>query len=218
MSGPPVQNRPSEAELRRLYVDDGKSCPAIAAGIGCDPSTVRQWLVAAGIPTRRRGHNNRFEPGQRSAFAGHTHGPEALAKIGAASQDRWDSGVMAKRRHWLKGAPPEMNPRWLGGITPERQAFYASREWREACVEVYARADGYCERCGADSRPVRWTKNAFHIHHCLTFKVVELRAEPGNLVLLCKPCHLWVHSRENVEGLFLAAPTLFDFMEEERAA
>lgn len=205
MSGPPVQNRPSDDELSRLYLDEAQSAPEIARGIGCDPTTVRLWLKAAGIELRPRGHNNRFEPGRASAFAGRQHTPGALAKIGAASQERWDSGAMADRKHWLKGAPPEMNPRWLGGVTPERQAFYRSPEWKAACIAVYSRADGYCERCGADSRPVRWTKNAFHIHHIVSFKVAELRAVLANLALLCRDCHLWVHSNANADLVLIAA-------------
>lgn len=40
---------------------------------------------------------------------------------------------------------------------------------------------------------------------------VELRAVPSNLALLCRPCHLWVHSRQNVNREFLAAePALAD--------
>lgn len=204
MTGRDITNRPSDADLRRLYVDDARSCPDIAREIGCDPTTVRAWLTSAGVPLRPRGHNNRFQPGQPSAFRGHRHSSAALAKIEAATRARGGVPYLRQGQHWLKNAPPEENPRWLGGVTPERQAFYRTPAWKAACVTVYARADGYCERCEADSRPMRRAKGAFHIHHIVSFKLVALRAEISNLVLLCRDCHLWVHSSANVDRHFLA--------------
>lgn len=227
MTGSLNSGRPTDADLRRLYVDDERSAPSIARDLSCDPTTVRAWLLAAGVTLRERGHNNRFEPGQPSAFKGRKHTPEALAKIEAATRARGGVPYLRQGQHWLKGAAPEMNPRWLGGVTPERQAFYRTPEWKAACVAVYARADGYCERCAADSRPERHTADAFHLHHIVSFKVAELRADPRNLALLCQPCHRWVHSRANTGRVLICAdaaefeakqPTLFDFLDAERNA
>ncbi len=46
-----------------------------------------------------------------------------------------------------------------------------------------------CVRCG-DTRHL-------HYHHVASFAEEHLRADPENLVLLCKPCHDWTHSKAN---------------------
>ena len=112
-------------------------------------------------------------------------------------------------KHWGLSGPDnpmwnrlgELNPRWLGGVTAERQAFYASQEWKSACSEVWKRDKETCQRCGlvhADDPCV-----PFHIHHVTSFSVKELRAEVSNLLLVCEPCHQWIHSRRNVNREYL---------------
>ena len=197
--------RPDAATLRRLYVDDGKGCPEIGRLYGRDPKTVLWWLRQASIETRKRGQNPlvQFKKGERSRFAGRKHRPESIAKLKAASAAAPRLPHLRGGKHWLKGAPPEMNPRWLGGVTPERQAFYRSEEWKQACVIVWHRADAKCERCGLDHRTIDRTKQRFHVHHIVSFAVEALRADPNNLALLCWTCHRFVHSKANVSGEFL---------------
>jgi len=96
----------------------------------------------------------------------------------------------------------ELNPRWLGGVTPERQGFYTSKEWKEACSYVWKRDGAICQRCGLhreDSLDM-----PFHIHHLTSFANKELRAEVDNLILLCEACHLFVHSKRNKENEFIS--------------
>jgi 5-methylcytosine-specific restriction endonuclease McrA len=95
----------------------------------------------------------------------------------------------------------ELNPRWLGGVTPERQDFYTSRAWKDACRTVWGRDKGICQRCGIKHKEA--LDIPFHIHHIVSFADKDLRAEPGNLVLLCEVCHWFVHSRRNLNGEFL---------------
>lgn len=196
--------RPTAERLAHLYTALGLGCPDIGWLYERDAKTVLYWLRQAGSQTRPRGSNPvvHFRAGVRSAFAGRTHSPAARAKIGAASVGRaWRSGA----DHWLHGAPPDANPNWKGGATPERQEFYRSAEWKVAVKAVWRRADACCERCSLDFRTVdRATTPTFHIHHRVSFAVRELRAVTSNLVLLCRPCHLWVHSNDNVAGAFLA--------------
>lgn len=198
--------RLTAAELRMLYVDENKGCPEIARLVGCDPTTIHHWLRDAGIPTRRRGSNPAvyFRKGERSAFAGRRHTPEAIAKVRASTVADGRVPYLRNGRHFLSGARPEDNPNWKGGLTPERQAFYRSDEWKLACVEVWHRADARCERCGFDHRDQRERNGErFHVHHIVTFQYPPLRAEPSNLVLLCPDCHRHVHSKENVSGEFI---------------
>lgn len=195
--------RPDAMQLRVLYVDRGLGCPEIGRIFGRDSKTVLWWLRQAGIPTRPRGSDTRqhFKSGQRSAFAGRKHTMEARKRIGAASAGRaWASGAA----HWLYGAPPERNPNWKGGATPERQEFYRSPEWAAVVRYVWARDNACCRNCGKDWRTVdRATEPTFHIHHVWSFQIRETRLHPSLLVLLCRPCHLWVHSKANATGAWL---------------
>ena len=95
----------------------------------------------------------------------------------------------------------ELNPRWLGGVTADRQSFYTSQEWKSACSSVWVRDDAKCQRCGLDHRIDKGIP--MHIHHIVSFKVENLRADIGNLILLCEPCHHFVHSRRNLSYEFL---------------
>jgi len=123
-------------------------------------------------------------------------------------QRRETSDVRANK-HWgsageenpMFGKNGADNPNWQGGIAPERQAFYSSREWKSACAEVWKRDNATCQRCGL--RCKKRSHGTFHIHHIVGFADKELRANPSNLVLLCRPCHHFVHSKENVSREYL---------------
>lgn len=51
-------------------------------------------------------------------------------------------------KHWVAVGPDnpmwnkrgELHPSWRGGVTADRQAFYASQEWKSACSAVWKRA------------------------------------------------------------------------------
>jgi len=94
----------------------------------------------------------------------------------------------------MYGRTGEDNPNWKGGVTPERQALYSSQDWAEAVKAVWARDEATCQRCGEVGE---------HIHHIVSFAVPELRTDADNLILLCRKCHNWVHSRKNTEYDFL---------------
>lgn len=90
---------------------------------------------------------------------------------------------------------------WKGGCTPERQAFHGSREWAEASLAVWRRDNGTCRRCAAIANKSPGTK--FDVHHIVGFEVVALRAVVRNLVLLCRKCHRFVHSKGNINRDYL---------------
>ena len=94
------------------------------------------------------------------------------------------------------------NPRWLGGITPERQSFYASYKWKMACSSVWKRDNATCQRCGTHRNEL--DDKQMHIHHIVSFANKELRTEISNLVLLCKKCHNFVHSKRNKYNEFIS--------------
>jgi len=93
----------------------------------------------------------------------------------------------------------ELSPNWKGGITPERQGFYVSQRWKNACVAVWQRDKATCQRCGLK----KIGDMPFHIHHIKSFADEESRAEIDNLMLLCEVCHSWVHSRRNIGNEYI---------------
>lgn len=201
--------RPSADMLRRLYIDMELGCPDIGWLYERDSKTVFVWLRQAGIPTRPRGSFTavHFKKGE-SRFKGHKHSLETIEKIRQATIASGRVPYLRNGKHWLSGAAPEENPNWKGGATPLRQEFYRSVQWKACARAVWARDNGCCRNCGKDWRLVnRKTEPTFHIHHVWTFQIPELRANPATMVLLCRECHLWVHSKANVTRAWLPQDT-----------
>lgn len=158
--------------LDREYIELGRSTGDIAAQFGVTDAAIIHRLKKHGIPRRSVSEARKLK--------------------------RWGA-VGADNTMWNRRG--ELNPNWKGGVTPERQAFYQSQEWKDACIFVWKRDGAKCKRCGLhrDEQP----DMPFHIHHIVSFAVPELRAANDNLVLLCKMCHQFVHSRKNENGDFL---------------
>lgn len=194
--------------LYQKYAVEGFSANEIAKLVHRDAKRVWEWLKDYGIETRPRGHNyasnsafcfwedNEFE----NPFQGRTHTEKSKAKMSESTKGPapWLRGEV----HHLYGVTGPDNPSWKGGATPERQAFYASQEWKGAAKVVWKRDRATCQKCGKYKGEHRNLQ--FDIHHIVGFAdSKELRAETSNLVLLCRTCHLWVHSNENTNQLFL---------------
>lgn len=202
------QKPQSEEWLRRRYLVDRASANEIAREVGRDPKRVWEWLRDYGIPIRPRGtdYGQAFKAGEPSAFLGKSHTPETRAKIRQRSIADGRVPYLKDGKHHLAGKSGADTPNWRGGRTPERQGFYSSQAWKDACVAVWHRADAKCERCGLDHRTIDRSVKAFHVHHIVSFQVCLLRAEPSNLALLCDTCHRWVHGKNNINRLFLEEP------------
>lgn len=186
------------------YLVEMLGCPDIGRLVSRDAKTVLYWLRKHGIQTRPRGADERqhFPKGTQTRL-GVKHTPEAIREIRQASLDRKAVPYLRNGVHFNKGKRGAVVANWKGGVMPERQTFYRSYEWKAAVKAVWKRADAKCERCGLDHRTIDRKKMRFHIHHIVSFAVKELRCEPSNLVLLCWTCHLWVHSKANVEGEYI---------------
>jgi hypothetical protein len=199
--------RPSAEWLRQKYEVERLNCTQLARGLQVDSKTAWQWIREAGIETRKRGFGhpeNWIKPGTPSRWKGHTASIETRIKIGAASKERWQhSEKMRNRRVWLHAVPPSSNPNWKGGITADRQALYNNQDWKKCARTVWVRDNGICQRCQLDYRTVDRKKVNLDLHHVDGFAVVERRTDPFNVILLCEPCHYWVHSKANTEKLFL---------------
>lgn len=205
-----IYPRPAPARLAMLYTEMGLGCPDIGWLYDRDPKTVHVWLRSAGIPTRPRGSDPaqwfKRGGGDPRSFSGTKHSDATKKRISVSSKGR--TPYLRDGQHWLHTVAPDQNPNWKGGATPERQEFYRSPEWKRAVKSVWKRENGCCQRCALDWRIVdRATTPSFHIHHLVSFATRELRASVENLALLCRPCHYWVHSNANVDGLFIKKST-----------
>jgi 5-methylcytosine-specific restriction endonuclease McrA len=108
--------------------------------------------------------------------------------------------VMCLSNWKSKNKRGENNASWLGGVTPQRQSFYRSREWKQAASAVWTRDCATCQRC---KRKKIKKDDKFHIHHIMSFSIKEFRTALSNLVLLCEKCHKFVHSRNNISCEFI---------------
>lgn len=162
--------------LYEKYVVEMKSANEIARIVKRNPKRVWEWLDDYEIQKRPRGYGYATNP----AFAFWLHGRESP----------------------FKGKRGAAIPSWKGGITPDRQAFYSSLEWKVAVKVVWKRDNATCQRCGKKNSGRE--RYAFDIHHIVSFSCRLLRSEVSNLVLLCEECHYWIHSTENTLRLFLA--------------
>lgn len=191
--------------LYQKYITERLDCNKIAEIVKRDPKRVWEWLRDYEIPTRSRGAEGNpatcFKTGERSRFFGCKHTPETRRRLKemaiADGRVPFDPAVGS----YMKGRSGPDTPNWKGGITPERQAFYSTPEWKAVIKPVWKRDNATCQRCG--KRNKRSERFAFDIHHIVGFEVRELRAVLSNLVLLCEECYYWVHSNDNTERVFV---------------
>ena len=120
------------------------------------------------------------------------------------SKKYWGS---SGEQNGMYGRCGEDNPHWLGGLTPERQELYASSEWADIVKAIWKRDKAKCGRCDT----YKANDIEMHIHHIITFAVKDMRCELDNLMLVCKKCHNWIHSKKNVHGHFIAQPIKGDY-------
>jgi thymidylate synthase (FAD) len=195
--------------LRDQYETRGLSTYEIGALVGRDPKRIHDKLRDFGIPTRPRGQNlrgadNYVLGGRGNPWLGHRHSDATRERLSKSA---------TKPKPWLRGARNGMsgrtgasNPRYRDGSSPERQRIYASGEWAAIVREVYARDGFRCRRCAAPKRGPR----SLHAHHIAPWsEAPALRFDIANMVTLCRGCHEWVHSRENVDGDHLHSKPAF---------
>ena len=217
----------SRERLFQLYVQNGLGTYQIAQLVGRDPKRVYEWLRDYGIPIRIRNWevNSGSQPYHERTWLHHHYvelgrsASEIAAECGVTENNilfflqklsipRRRMGEIRACKYWgalgpanpMYGVTGAENPNWRGGITPERQAFYLSEEWRRASRQVWHRDKASCQRCGLVIGP----GIELHIHHKVSFGVTSLRSALSNLVLLCRACHAFVHSRRNTGHEFLA--------------
>lgn len=212
--------------LYQKYVVEKLGTYKIGELVKRNPKRVYEWLIDFGIPIRKRVWKNRpsGKPYQNESWLRKEYIEKEKSsgdiakehKVAAAliifylrkfQIPRRSTSETRSIKYWglfgelngMYGVRGEDSPNWKGGHTPERQAFYNSEEWAIASKAVWIRDKSICQRCG---RKKKW-KDAFHIHHIISFAVEEFRADIDNLILFCAKCHRWVHGKENAEKLWI---------------
>ena len=185
------------------YIVEQLDCVQIGKLLNKDPKTVWYWLRKFDIPTRKRGTTDNLRHVKKHGRLGKTHTPEVRERLRQARLRDGHVPYLKDGKHHLKGKRGADTPNWKGGVSPQRQSVYGSPEWKEAVKIVWRRDNATCQRCGLHRSKARQTATDFDIHHIVSFAVEELRCDPSNLVLLCEPCHYWVHSSANADKEFL---------------
>lgn len=156
--------------LEREYVERQRSAADIATEWEVTEAAIFFWLRKHKIPRR--------------------------SIVEARSVKHWGISGEANGMYGKRG---DQVPNWKGGITPERQAFYSSAEWKVAARMVTERDRGICRRCGKGPLIGRDSQK----HHIVPFTVKGRRADVDNIVTLCAKCHGFVHGKSNTTGEFL---------------
>jgi len=156
--------------LEDLYITQKKSAQEIANMFNCKGNNILYFLHKHKIPVRNTSESRQIK---YWGLKGELNG--------------------------MFGMNGELNPNWKGGLTPERQDFYISQEWKEVSQLIWKRDKGICQRCNRKKDE----GIPFHIHHIISFQNKELRAIPKNLILICEICHIYIHSKENYEQQFI---------------
>lgn len=187
------------------YVNQKLDTTQIAHIVNRDPKSVWNWLKDFGIPTRPRGgftSPNCFKKGQKNLFEGRKHTKETKRRMSEMAKKEGRVPFDPEIGSYMKGRKGENTPGWKGGITPIRQSVYSSIEWIEAVKIVWKRDKAICQRCNKKHN-TRGNRGTFHIHHIISFEIKKHRTDPNNLLLLCKKCHLWIHSKKNINHEYI---------------
>ena len=186
------------------YLVKKRTCNDIAKEVKKDPKTIWSWLKKYGIETRSRGGANTSGSFQKGSdlWVGKKHKQETKDKIKNARIKDGHVPYLKNGEHWLKGISKENHPMYNGGLSPERQSFYSSKIWVELVKKVWHRDNAICQKCNKPHN-TELNRGNFHIHHIISFQVKEHREDLSNLILLCKECHKWVHSRKNVNKILI---------------
>lgn len=190
--------------LTQKYLVEKLSTYDIAAIVGRDPKRIYEKLRDFNIPTRPRGENLRGDDNFMKSspvhpMLGKRMSPEARAKLSIATSV--PKPYLRGKNNGMFGRTGSKNPRYVDGSSPERQRMYVRGEGREFLREVLKRDAYSCQRCGAR----KIGPKSLHVHHIKPWAGnPSLRFDKSNVVVLCRACHGWVHSRDNVNREYLA--------------
>jgi len=186
----------------------------IATLVNRNPKQVWHWLKGYNIPLRtvveeleKNAYRKRVSNGEvPPTMLGKHHSDSTKQLLSVQRRGIIPSHICGKNSN-LYGKYGSLNPQWKGGVTPEREKFYKTPEWKSARKVVLKRDDFKCVECAVpiSSIIVGGVKTCnLCIHHIASFaEHKSLRCDPNNLVLLCRKCHYWTHSKKNSNRKYL---------------
>jgi hypothetical protein len=118
--------------------------------------------------------------------------PETKKKMSLAHKGK-NTG---KDSYWFG----KQSPNWKGGVTPEKQLFSGQKEWKQCCKDIWKRDNATCQRC---KERFNHTQQTFEVHHIRPFWTGKQRTDYANLILVCRKCHTWIHSKKNLNRNFI---------------
>jgi hypothetical protein len=111
-------------------------------------------------------------------------------------------------KHWgltgsenpMHGKFGPLNHNYVDGSSPERSRMYARSEGKEF-LRTALRIGGYkCAKCEAGQAKA----NPLQVHHLKAWAGnPSLRFDLSNVAVLCRKCHLFVHSKKNINREFI---------------
>jgi hypothetical protein len=118
--------------------------------------------------------------------------PETKKKMSLAHMGK-NTG---KDNYWFG----KQSPNWKGGVTPEKQLFSGQKKWKQCCKFIWKRDNATCQRC---RERFNHTQQTFEVHHIRPFWTGKQRTAYSNLILVCRKCHTWIHSKKNLNRNFI---------------
>lgn len=224
------QSKPVTKEwLQQKYVAENLSTYTIAKIVNRNPKRVYEWLVDFCIPTRPVSQNRlpktsigphanrewlyeQYVNQKRSASSiaeecnvGENNIYYFLSKFNIPRRSmseirkikRWG---LSGKANGMFGRTGKSNPNYKTGSSPERQTFYSKGKGKDFLKIILSRDNYTCQRCGNGKKG----KKGLHVHHIKGWAIHEnLRFEANNCITLCRKCHEWVHSKQNINNEFV---------------
>ena len=123
---------------------------------------------------------------------GKKHSTETIEKMRLAHKGK----NKGKDSYWFG----KQSPNWKGGVTPEKQLFSGQEKWKQCCKYIWKRDNATCQRCG---EKFNHTQKTFEVHHIRPFWTGKQRTTYSNLILVCRKCHTWIHSKKNLNRNYI---------------
>lgn len=193
----------SEGWLRNQYVEQNKSVIEMADSAGVTPTTICNWMDAAGVETRgphQRDHITQATASDRLADESWLREKYVEEELSSLEIGERVERTAAAVRYWMDkhgidardpiDAVPrgEDHPDWDGGHTIE----YGG-EWIQQREKAIQRDGEACRRCGLSREKAREESGRdLHVHHIRKLKEFDDISEGhklSNLLTVCQPCH-----------------------------
>ena len=193
----------SKEWLRTQYVEENRSVIEMADVAGVTPTSICNWMDAAGIETRgphQRSHivqSDVTEILTDGAWLREQYVEKELSTLEIAERAGCTPATVSNwmEKHGIDARGPfeckprgEDHPHWAGGHSLEY-----GPEWREKREKAIQRDGESCRRCGAERSTVRdRTRRDLHVHHIQKLKTFDNPSdahELDNLLTVCSGCH-----------------------------